>query len=42
MPTPNAGLGVVVVNDVLYAMGGYVTGNSLLTTVEAYDAEKNT
>src|SRR5439155_526290 len=41
MPTARGGLGVAVVNGVLYAVGGE-DGASLLATVEAYDPTSNT
>jgi small nuclear ribonucleoprotein (snRNP)-like protein len=44
MPTPRSGIGVGVVNGVLYAVGGYTSGNfGIITTgtVEAYDPATN-
>jgi N-acetylneuraminic acid mutarotase len=36
MPTPRADLGIAVINDVLYAIGGY-DGTNWLSTVEQYN-----
>jgi hypothetical protein len=41
LPTPRSGLGVGVVNDVLYAVGGSSV-NGYESTVEAYDPASHT
>jgi len=42
MPTARRALATTAINGILYAVGGQVTGNSFLATVEAYDPATNT
>ena len=42
MPTPRHWVGVAVVGNILYAIGGHDVSGNHLTAVEAYDPVSNT